>query len=329
MSVAVREGDTATPKESSNGSDESLLGLVHALQNEGYAFTTVTPATHAKVLAREPGRRASSLRDVFGWSLPFDDGVVPPGLFELMRQAGILKRSDDGWRSAIRVSSLDGGLFVHSAYPPSDEDVVFFGPDTIRFADAVKTHLAARKGAVNRAVDVGTGSGAAGIVVAKHAPSAEVVLVDINPRALLLAGLNARLAGADRAVLARSNLLSAVEGEFDLIVSNPPFMIDRAGRTYRDGGGALGEGLSLSVVEAAASRLAPGGTLVLFTGAVIVNGEDPFRKAATAACASAGLAWSYREVDPDAYGEELEGPAYATADRIALVVLTAIRGQSA
>jgi len=307
--------------------DDALLALVQALKERGYAFTTVTPASHAKVEARAPGRKATNLRDVFGWSRPFDEDVLPPGLFALMRQAGVLVRGDDAWRSAVRVSSLDGELFLHSAYPPSEADVVFFGPDTIRFVGAVTEHLASLQRPVTRAADIGTGSGAAGIVIAKRAPQAEVVLVDINPRALRVAALNARSAGAANVSPVRSDLLSAVDGRFDLIVSNPPFMIDRAGRTYRDGGGSLGEGLSLAVVEAAAARLAPGGSLVLFTGAVIVDGEDPFRRAATAACEAAGLDWTYREADPDAYGEELDGSAYAMADRIALVVLTATRRQ--
>ena len=156
-------------------------------------------------------------------------------------------------------------------------------------------------------------------------PDAEVVLVDINDAALGAAATNARLAGVHGVVPRHSDLLTAVEGEFDLIVSNPPFMLDRSGRTYRDGGGEYGEGLSLAVVEAACARLAPGGSLVLFTGSVIVEGADPFRRAATAACEAAGLEWSYREFDPDAYGEELDEPAYADAERIALVVLTATR----
>lgn len=311
-----------------NASDEALLALVRGLRSAGYEFTTVTPATHARVLAREPGRRAASLRDIFGWSLPFDRSVVPAELLALMGEAGILVTADEGWRSALRVSSLDGKLFLHSAYPPTQADVVFFGPDTIRFAGAIKDHLAGRERMPVRAVDIGTGSGAGGIVIAGQVPEAEVVLMDINTRALHLAGINARSAGARRAIPAQSDLLNDVEGEFDLIVSNPPFMIDRAGRTYRDGGGALGEGLSLAVVEAAAARLAPGGALILFTGAVIAAGRDAFREAALAVCEEAGLSWTYREVDPDAYGEELDNPAYAGADRIALVVLTAIRGQA-
>jgi methylase of polypeptide subunit release factors len=195
----------------------------------------------------------------------------------------------------------------------------------MRFVSAVTAHLAERKAPVRRAVDIGAGSGAAGIAVAKRAPGAEIVLVDINPAALRAGRVNAQAAGVTGIVPRRSNLLREVEGRFDLIVSNPPFMIDRSGRTYRHGGGALGEGLSLAVVEAAAERLAPGGSLVLFTGSVIVGGADPFRAAALAACARAGLDTQYREFDPDAYGEELDDPAYAEADRIALVVLTATR----
>jgi release factor glutamine methyltransferase len=114
-------------------------------------------------------------------------------------------------------------------------------------------------------------------------------------------------------------------GAFDLIVSNPPFMVDADARADRHGGGTLGSGLPRAVVEAAAGRLAPGGTLVLFTGAAIVEGTDRFREAAGTICTEAGLDWSYRECDPDAYGEALDDPGYAEAERIALVVLTATR----
>lgn len=316
-------GDTALSR------DEALSALIAALRRQDYAFTTVTPATHAKINARPRNETARALRDVFGWSRPFAESLLPADLFASLREAGILVPAGDLWRATIRVSSLDGELFIHSAYPPTATDVVFFGPDTARFVAAVTEHLERRTRPIRRAVDIGTGSGAAGIIIAKRAPEAEVVVVDINPAALRFAGLNARLAGTSNVVPAQSDLLKDVEGTFDLIVSNPPFMIDRAGRAYRDGGGALGEGLSLAVVEVAAGRLAPGGTLVLFTGAVIVEGDDPFRQAATAVCDRAGLDLTYREADPDAYGEELEGPAYEAGERIALVVLTATRKAAA
>jgi hypothetical protein len=102
-------------------------------------------------------------------------------------------------------------------------------------------------------------------------------------------------------------------------------MIDPAGRAYRDGGGEHGHKLALAIVDAAATRLEPGGSLVLFSGTGITDGCDPFRQEAGERLDGTGLVWTYREVDPDVYGEELDGPPYAHAERIAVVVLTATR----
>lgn len=311
--------------ETKQETEDALVALIERVRGTGYAFTTVTPASHARVNARPDAEWARDLRDILGWSRPFREAIVAPELLSAMRSAGVVESVQGGLRATIRLSSLDGELFLHAAYPPSATDAVFFGPDTVRFVSAVTAHLAGRTAPVRRAVDIGAGSGAAGIAVAKRAREAEVLLVDINPAALRAGRINARAAGLDNVVPRRSNLLREVEGRFDLIVSNPPFMIDRSGRTYRHGGGAYGEGLSLAVVEEAAERLAPGGSLVLFTGSVIVRGHDPFREAALAVCERAGLHAAYREFDPDAYGEELDDEAYAQADRIALVVLTATR----
>lgn len=305
---------------------EALLSLVQAVRETGYRFTTVTPATHARVNARPENARAQSLRDVLGWSRPFAPDLLPPAILSALRRADALTGRGDDLRATVRLSSLDDGLFLHSAYPPRAADAVFFGPDTLRFVGAVLDHLEARTAPVRRAVDIGCGSGAAGICIAKRAPQAEVALVDINPAALRAATVNARAAGVSNVRLFLSDMLTGIEGSFDLIVSNPPFMIDRGARAYRHGGGPLGAGLSLAVVEAASKRLAPGGSLVLFTGSAIVDGSDPFREAAGALCEAAGLTWTYREFDPDEYGEELDDPAYGAVERIALVVLTATRG---
>ncbi|MFE1599670.1 methyltransferase [Methylobacterium sp. ID0610] len=310
--------------------DAALLDLIEAVRDTGYSFTTVTPATHERVNRRPGNAVARDLRDIFGWSRPFPAEILSPRLLDLVQAAGAAVPDGGRWRPTIRLSSLDGEVFVHSAFPPLAADAVFFGPDTVRFVRAVMAHLATRTAPVQRVVDIGCGTGAAGILVAKRIPGAEVALVDINEAALRAASLNARSAGVDTVTPLKSNLLTAVDGSFDLIISNPPFMIDAAGRAYRDGGGVRGSGLPLAVVETATRRLAPGGSLVLFTGSVIVEGEDEFRSAAGELCAAAGLHWTYDEVDPDAYGEELDGCAYAEADRIALSVLTATRpGRSA
>ena len=304
--------------------DEALLALAEAIRATGYRFITPTPATHERVNRRPGNRWARGVRDVFGWSRPFRDGVLPGAMADLLAAAGQAERAGEGWRSRVRLSSLGGELFLHSAYPTVASDSVFFGPDTYRFAGALQAWLAG--GApVRRAVDIGAGAGPGGIVVAKARPGAEVVLADINPAALRLARVNARLAGTRGVAACRSDLLSGVDGAFDLIISNPPYLNDGAERAYRHGGGPLGAGLSLAVVEAACERLAPGGTLLLYTGVAIVEGDDPFREAATVRLDEAGLRWTYRELDPDVFGEELDTEAYARADRIAAVVLTATK----
>lgn len=307
--------------------DDALLRLAAAVRDTGYRFTTVTPATHARVNARPRNAWARDLGGVFGWSRPFRPEVLLPGLFDLMQRAGVAVPHGGGWRSLVRLSSLGGELFLHSAHPTAEADAVFFGPDTYRFANAIEAHLERRSSPVRRAVDIGCGAGPGGILVAKARPEAEVFMGDINDAALRFARLNAALAGAGNAAACRSDLLSGVaDGAFDLIVANPPYLVDPAERAYRHGGGPLGAGLSLKILDAALGRLAPGGTLLLYTGAAVVNGHDPFRSAAERRLAAdLGVGWAYREMDPDVFGEELDTAAYAEADRIAAVVLTVTR----
>lgn len=297
--------------------DTGLLALARWVGATGYAFTAVTPATHARVNARPAAAQAHSLKDVFGWSRPFGDDVLGPELLELMHHAGVVA---PGPCSAVRLSSLDGLLFMHSAYPTAAADAVFFGPDTYRFARAILAHLG-RGAPVRRAVDIGCGAGPGAILVARAHPDAEVFAGDINQAALRMTRVNAALAGVDVAAV-ESDLLSGVSGDFDLIVSNPPYLIDPGARAYRHGGGDLGAGLSLDILDAGLARLAPGGALLLYTGAAIVNGTDPFKDAAVARLSGTGTRWTYEELDPDVFGEELDHGVYTTVDRIAAVLLT-------
>lgn len=303
----------------SDTTDLALLRLARAVQATGYAFTTPTPATHSRVNSRPEAAWARDLRDVFGWSRPFRPGVVTPEILTAMQDAGVLRADGDAHRSAIRLSSLDGLLFLHSAFPTTSANAVFFGPDTYRFARVIQAHHPIRP--VRRAIDIGCGAGPGAILLARREPMAEVTAVDINPRALQLTRVNSALAGVAVTATA-SDLLTEVAGPFDLIVSNPPYLVDPGARAYRHGGGPLGAGLSFAILDAALSRLTPDGTLLLYTGAAIVNGVDPFREAAFARLAGSGLRWTYEEVDPDVFGEELSGGPYTCADRIAAVLLT-------
>jgi methylase of polypeptide subunit release factors len=301
--------------------DRALLQLGAALRAAGYDFTTPTPATHARVNARPENCQAKDLRDVFGWSRPFARDVLPADMLALMRDAGILAEQDGLFRSRVRVSSLAGELFFHSAFPTTEADAVFFGPDTYRFARAIAAGLRERTAPIENAIDIGCGAGPGGILVAKHASSARVLMTDINDTALRLARVNAALAGTTNAVARRSDILAEVDGAFDLIVSNPPYLNDALQRAYRHGGGDFGADLSLQILDAALERLAPAGTLILYTGTAIVGGRDLFRESALPRLSAGDLAWTYEEVDPDVFGEELETETYRAAERIAAVVL--------
>ncbi len=312
--------------EQNTAQQQALLSLGRALEQQGYRFTTGTPLTHERVNARGENRQARDLAGVFGWSRPFEAQVVGGELLELMRMGGVLQQQGQQLSSTVRWSSLGDNLFVHSRYPTIQADAVFFGPDTYRFVRAIEAFLATPSTAtVSRAVDICCGAGPGALCIAQARPATEVLAVDINPRALEFTRINAALAGVNNVEAQYSDLLKNVDGQFDLIVANPPYMLDADSRAYRDGGGELGAGLSEAIVEASIGRLAPGGSLLLYTGVAMTAVGDPFLAYIERTLGDASLAWRYEEVDPDVFGEELLKPGYEQVERIAAVVLTVTR----
>src|SRR6195952_3871518 len=302
-------------------SDTRLSELISFLKGTEYSFVTPTPATHSRINGRVGNEQARNLTDVFGWSRPFLPSLLPSSVFGLLRDSVVFE-CEAGWKSSFRASTLDGDLFLHSAFPTVSADAVFFGPDTYRFARAIKNNLFAEPRQLSRALDLGCGSGAGGVVLAKNSRCRELVLTDINDIALQMTRLNAQAAEVLNVTTVNSDLFANVEGEFDMIVANPPYLNDPLQRAYRHGGGELGTALSVRIAKAAKNRLSPGGTLLLYTGSPIVSGVDRLLEALKEEFAGGHLKWSYEEVDPDVFGEELETAAYAHVDRIAAVLLT-------
>lgn len=126
------------------------------------------------------------------------------------------------------------------------------------FLDYLATVAVAGK----RLLDMGTGSGTVGIFAAGR--GARVTACDINPRAVTLAGENARRNGVEMEVLA-SDLFSALEGrDFDLICFNLPFLAGTPRTVFEK---ALFGGDDFETVRAFAlgcrRALAPGGAVVV------------------------------------------------------------------
>jgi len=308
---------------------DALFALGRALEAAHYRFTTITPASHQHINDRPGNETAVDLRGVFGWSRPFDEHALPPAIdpdiVALMRRAGVLDESGPLPRSAVRASTLGERCYFHSAYPTSRADSVFFGPDTYRFVAAIERELRKLAAPPARVVDIGCGAGPGAVQIARRFPEAEVFAADINPASLALTAINAGLAGARNVVPVASNLLDGVDGEFDLIVSNPPYMVDPDARAYRSGGGMRGAELSLQIVQAAMARLRPGGSLLLYTGVAISADRDEFQGAIAPLLDAACQAWTYEELDPDVFGEDLATPAYEGVERIAAVWLHAVK----
>ena len=111
-----------------------------------------------------------------------------------------------------------------------NHDVLIPRPETETLVSAALDFIGEREGL--RILDLGTGSGAIALALTLHTPSARIVATDISPAALVVARANAERLGVSSPiefVLAdcwhRSDDLNL--DQFDLIVSNPPYIAER------------------------------------------------------------------------------------------------------
>jgi methylase of polypeptide subunit release factors len=119
---------------------------------------------------------------------------------------------------------------------------------------------------VESALDLGTGCGVQSLHLATHVR--RVVATDVNRRALWLAGLNAQLNEVSVELREGSLFEPVADDRFDLVVTNPPFVISPASGerlVYRDSG-VPGDGVVEQIVRALPRHLAPGGS-----GQVLAN----------------------------------------------------------
>ena len=296
--------------------DAALAAVLGRLDAAGYDFVTPTPSTVRRWLARSAPERPGP-RDVLGWGFPFREDAIDQGLVQALKAADLIVADPGGLRCTARAARIHGRLFLHTAFPGAGDDAVFIGPDSYRFADLIRREIG--KAPVSRILDIGTGAGVGAILAGLAAPWASVTASDVNPAALRLARANAAHAGLDVVFQLADGLPVASEAP-DLIIANPPYVAGESGRTYKDGGGDLGERLALDWAAAALERLTPGGRMILYTGSpVLSGGRDVVREGLEALVGEGGFALDYAELDPDVFSGELRRAPYADVERIAAV----------
>ncbi|MFM7244213.1 MAG: peptide chain release factor N(5)-glutamine methyltransferase [Planctomycetaceae bacterium] len=210
---------------------------------------------------------------------------------ERSRFRELVKRRGDG----EPVAYLVGAREFFSLPFAVTSDVLIPRPETeglvVRAIDLAKPADAPR------IVDVGTGSGAIAVTVAKHVPKATLAAVDLSAAALAVARANAERHGvADRIEFIEADLLAdpRLEGPWDVIVSNPPYVRDdefaALPRDVRDHepraalvAGPTGVELVARLAAHAAERLVAGGWLLIEIGPTTVAAAE------AAVAAQAGL----------------------------------------
>jgi hypothetical protein len=204
------------------------------------------------------------------------DGALP-GLVDRLCNAGLLEQSvsEVAARMDCRPYAADDrDLWIVSDLTPGlDGAPVAVGPDHVLGISSASTSLAqlTMREPVGRALDLGTGCGVQALHLAGHAD--EVVATDVNTRALWMTRLNAELNGADVDVRDGS-FFEPVAGErFDLIATNPPFVISPATDerlVYRDSG-LPGDRVVEHIVRSGPDHLTDGGWLQVLANWAIVH----------------------------------------------------------
>ncbi|WOC11053.1 DUF7782 domain-containing protein [Gordonia sp. MP11Mi] len=190
---------------------------------------------------------------------------------------GVLARDHDGVRALLDIrphgsdeadylvvadqdASMRSGAVAH-------DHVLGIGGASMSLAQAVIRTPAARS------LDLGTGCGVQALHMNGHC--GDIVATDTNPRALALAAATARLNQMSWDLRA-GNLFEPVAGQtFDLIVSNPPFVVGSGAQDYiyRDSG-IVGDGVSKHLVENARTYLNPGGIAQMLANWVVYDEDN-------------------------------------------------------
>jgi methylase of polypeptide subunit release factors len=269
--------------------------LRDALRTAGFTYervaTLLGPLAHAALSRNEttPGMRAtvggSPLETLVRlWPLQASVDLSAaeralPDLVDPLCVAGVLERSVGTVRARVdlRPYATDerDWWVVSDLTPGLDGSPTRVSADHVLGISSASTSLAQLtvRAPVETALDLGTGCGVQSLHLTQH--STQVVATDVNERALAMARLNAALNEVVIDVRAGSLFDPVAREEFDLLVTNPPFVVSPGTGTllvYRDSG-LPGDEMVRRVVTGAPRHLATGGTAQVLANWVHVDGE--------------------------------------------------------
>jgi methylase of polypeptide subunit release factors len=218
--------------------------------------------------------------------------------------AGLVERHGDGLRQGVDLEPYGDAWWVLSDVPSSARPGEPLPGDHVLGVGGASTTLtgATIRRRVGTALDVGTGCGVQALHLATHAGA--VTATDLSERALRFAATTAALNGQTWELL-HGDLVEPVRGRrFDLVVSNPPFVVGPgvATHAYRDSG-RVGDGVCAELAAAAPGLLTEGGVLQFLANWEHVDGEEWADRVAGWFAGTGLDAWVIqREVaDPAAY----------------------------
>jgi hypothetical protein len=181
--------------------------------------------------------------------------ALSPVDIEWLIEVGLIKAvGDAGVRAAARLSPWRDLILLSDFLPPRGEAL---RPDFVMSGTSASSLSLTRltpRSRVRTALDLGTGAGIHALLAAAHA--GRVVATDTNLRALNFAWMNACLNGIGNVTFKQGSFFAPVSGEkFDLIVSNPPFVISPSSGLIFQNAGLEGEAVAELCVRDSAARL--------------------------------------------------------------------------
>lgn len=216
----------------------------------------------------------------------------------------ILVRSGDLYFSLLKITPCEGYSFISSIANVTPGEFVYLGWDSLVFAKYLRDSL--HKESINRCLDLCTGSGIQSVIISPFCK--EIIASDVNPNTPILGRANAYLNGVANIDFIISDLFAKIEGKFDLITINPPYVfLPAPEETTRCGYGGenLGMDITLKIFEQLNEYMTEKGSARMITASPVINGKEILIEAIRKKISKKKLAFKFKKLVSHVVHEQL------------------------